>query len=105
MFTSKGLFSKIECPYKDDCVLPKCLFAHQKASIMNTAPAPPAPLSLPVELLSGNPTAEPEDAQRKRRKIFHEDAMESSSGSAKAEVKPVVKNAGYILSEKRPISP
>jgi RNA exonuclease 1 len=28
MFTSRGLFSSIPCPYKDSCVLPKCLFLH-----------------------------------------------------------------------------
>lgn len=28
MFKSKGLFSGITCPYKDECVLPQCIFGH-----------------------------------------------------------------------------
>lgn len=36
MFTSKGLFSEIECPYKDTCMLPRCIFAHPR-SLPSTA--------------------------------------------------------------------
>ena len=32
MFTSKGLFSEIQCPYEETCVLPRCIFAHPTSS-------------------------------------------------------------------------
>jgi RNA exonuclease 1 len=38
MFTSKGLFSSIPCPYSDSCVLPKCLFLHSKPGTVNALP-------------------------------------------------------------------
>jgi len=30
MFTSKGLFSDIVCPYQEKCLLPGCMFSHPK---------------------------------------------------------------------------
>jgi RNA exonuclease 1 len=41
MFTSKGLFSSIPCPYNDSCVLPKCLFLHSKSDAKNAQSALP----------------------------------------------------------------
>ena len=38
MFTSKGLFSSIPCPYNDLCALPKCLFRHSKPDAIGTLP-------------------------------------------------------------------
>ena len=35
MFTSKGLFSSIPCPYNHSCVLPKCLFLHSTPDAIN----------------------------------------------------------------------
>jgi RNA exonuclease 1 len=32
MFTSKGLFSEVACPYQSTCMLPKCLFWHPEVS-------------------------------------------------------------------------
>ena len=31
MFTSKGLFSEVPCPYQSTCLLPKCLFWHPES--------------------------------------------------------------------------
>ncbi|OBT93991.1 RNA exonuclease 3 [Pseudogymnoascus verrucosus] len=96
MFTSKGLFSKIDCPYSDRCLLPKCLFAHHKPPAMKPAessPAVPSP-ELPSEKQAIAVAAE--DGQRKRRKIGHGDI---------AEVKAAAKESSSTSSEKRPISP
>jgi RNA exonuclease 1 len=41
MFTSKGLFSSIPCPYNDSCALPKCLFLHPKPDAINADDAFP----------------------------------------------------------------
>ena len=41
MFTSKGLFSSIPCPYNDSCVLPKCLFLHSKLDAVDAHGALP----------------------------------------------------------------
>lgn len=38
MFTSKGLFSEIQCPYQETCVLPKCIFAHSKGLVDASPP-------------------------------------------------------------------
>lgn len=35
MFTSKGLFSSVPCPYNDSCALPKCLFLHSKSAAVS----------------------------------------------------------------------
>ncbi|OAF60275.1 RNA exonuclease 3 [Pseudogymnoascus destructans] len=105
MFTSKGLFSKIDCPYSDRCLLPKCLFAHHKPPAMKPAenmPAVPSP-KLPSEKQAIAVAAE--DGQRKRRKIGHGDVVETKSSTAKTEVKLAVKESSSKSSEKRPISP
>ena len=36
MFTSKGLFSEVACPYQSTCRLPKCLFWHPDSSGQRT---------------------------------------------------------------------
>ncbi|KAH6683180.1 RNA exonuclease-like protein Rex3 [Halenospora varia] len=33
MFTSKGLFSAIECPHQDTCILPRCIFKHPNGDL------------------------------------------------------------------------
>ncbi|OBT70388.1 hypothetical protein VE03_00091 [Pseudogymnoascus sp. 23342-1-I1] len=105
MFTSKGLFSKIDCPYSDRCLLPKCLFAHHKPSAMKPAePTPAVPLpELPSEKQAVEVATE--DGQRKRRKIGHGDVVETKSSSAKTEVKVAAKESNSTSSEKRSISP
>lgn len=104
MFTSKGLFSKIDCPYSDRCLLPKCLFAHHKPPAMKSAESTPAVPS--PEIPSENQAVEvaAEDGQRKRRKIGHGD-VETARSSAKTDVKPAAKESSSTSSEKRPISP
>ncbi|OBT80592.1 hypothetical protein VF21_00388 [Pseudogymnoascus sp. 05NY08] len=102
MFTSKGLFSKIDCPYSDRCLLPKCLFAHHKPPAMKSV-EPSSAVPSPEALSEKQAVAvAAEDGQRKRRKIGHGDTVEAKSSSAKTEVKVAVKESS---SEKRPISP
>ncbi|KAL5350039.1 RNA exonuclease 3 [Pseudogymnoascus australis] len=105
MFTSKGLFSKIDCPYGDRCLLPKCLFAHHKPSAMKSAPSTPAVASPEVPSEKQAVEVATEDGQRKRRKIGHGDIVETKSSSAKTEVKVAAKESKSTPSEKRPISP
>jgi len=44
MFTSRGLFAEIICPYEEKCLLPGCVFSHSKPA----EPAP-APTSISTE--------------------------------------------------------
>ena len=38
MFTSKGLFSDVVCPYQENCLLPGCMFSHPKPAELASAP-------------------------------------------------------------------
>lgn len=38
MFTSKGLFSEVACPYQSTCLLPNCLFWHRDSTAQATIP-------------------------------------------------------------------
>jgi RNA exonuclease 1 len=60
MFTSKGLFSEIACPYQQSCMLPRCIFWHPEAKDNAT----PAAVKNPDEI---DLDAE-EDGRRKRLK-------------------------------------
>jgi RNA exonuclease 1 len=40
MFTIKGLFSDIECPYKDTCLLPGCIFRHATTDMAKVEAGP-----------------------------------------------------------------
>ncbi|KFY38729.1 hypothetical protein V494_04237 [Pseudogymnoascus sp. VKM F-4513 (FW-928)] len=104
MFTSKGLFSRIDCPYSDRCVLPKCLFSHHKPPAMKSEePSPAVPSKeLPSEKQAVEVAAE--DGQRKRRKVGRGD-VETKGSSAKTETKVAPKESSSTSSEKRPISP
>lgn len=66
MFTSKGLFWDITCPYQETCKLPGCIFAHPNGRFGD------APVAVPEsrdETLTNNNG----DSQRKRRKLDSED--------------------------------
>ncbi|CAG8975443.1 hypothetical protein HYALB_00012131 [Hymenoscyphus albidus] len=67
MFTSKGLFSNIQCPYQETCVLPRCIFAHSKGLI--DAPSPSTQNEVPAQVDDQKPQAEP---GRKRQKLDSE---------------------------------
>jgi len=59
MFTSKGLFSEIRCPYKDTCILPNCIFGHSKEQ----------PTATPAAVENKSYVAVDDDgAQERRRK-------------------------------------
>lgn len=99
MFTSKGLFAEITCPYNDTCALPNCLFAHPKATVSKAA----------VDIASNSAEKaldEPEifhDRHRKRQKL---DSPGSSTSIG--EVKPLKAAPNPKLTQKsthRPVSP
>jgi RNA exonuclease 1 len=64
MFTSKGLFSEVVCPYSSTCVLPRCIFKHPDTTI--SAPGTTISSQEPVGLANG------QDGQRKRQKVVDE---------------------------------
>jgi len=119
MFTSKGLFSDITCPYSENCVLPKCLFAHPKKAVPKTA-SPVAGVSSVAEETPKDQqekTEVLEDRQRKRRKLDDGETItvrtakkeEGTKLAQKTEViteaKSVQKTSTPLSSESRPISP
>jgi RNA exonuclease 1 len=115
MFTSKGLFSEIECPYKDTCVLPRCIFAHSKG--LSTTAATVVESQNYVALEDGLDG----EGRRKRLKLADENeaptsnsekasastgiqTVEGSSRSATEDRKPEQKPK-RISSLTRPVSP
>lgn len=60
MFTAKGLFSEIVCPYQETCILPRCMFRHVD---VKKVPAEPMVTSQD-QLGAGNGLG-----QRKRQKL------------------------------------
>jgi RNA exonuclease 1 len=64
MFTSKGLFSEVVCPYPSTCVLPTCIFKHPDTTI--SVPDTTISSQEPVGLANG------QDGQRKRQKVVDE---------------------------------
>jgi RNA exonuclease 1 len=102
MFTSKGLFSEITCPYKDDCVLPRCLFAHPKeAELVSPAPAALQPYMQNPSINAGSEISEA--GPNKRRKIDENVSPRAHTDETKHEQKAVRKEP--IQSTLRPISP
>ncbi|KAN0112713.1 hypothetical protein V8E51_005664 [Hyaloscypha variabilis] len=75
MFTSKGLFSQVTCPYQDTCVLPSCIFGHSDSTISTVA-----------EVIQEEQSAiDDQQGQRKRQKVNSdslktEEAGETDSG-------------------------
>lgn len=87
MFTSKGLFSQVACPYQETCVLPRCIFDHPDVKINTGADASQKEQS----------AVDDQDGQRKRRKLDDdklrvEDIGSESglggTGTSKATAKP-----------------
>ena len=62
MFTSKGLFSRVDCPYQDTCVLPRCIFGHSENKSNASAAASQEEQS----------TVDDQLGQRKRQKVVDE---------------------------------
>ena len=61
MFTTRGLFSQVPCPYQENCLLPRCIFAHPKEEA-GTASA--------IESVQGKDhVSTSQDDPRKRRKL------------------------------------
>jgi RNA exonuclease 1 len=60
MFTSKGFFSEVPCPYQSTCLLPRCLFSH---------PESPAQISPQVNNSDEIDLGEDEDRPPKRQKV------------------------------------
>lgn len=114
MFTSKGLFSEITCPYNEECVLPKCLFAHPKIPVANPVSSSQTASSLSAETSTSKKAAKdaPENGHDKRRKLSDGGAvpihtvnkLEMINPSQKTEVLPGLKNTDSLSSGKRTVS-
>jgi RNA exonuclease 1 len=98
MFSPKGLFSEITCPYSEACLTPNCLFAHPKSD--------PADCNTAVTIKNegGFPVANPgSDGERhKRRKLVAGEGPNART-PVLAIASPVPKKA--LSSIARPISP
>jgi RNA exonuclease 1 len=111
MFSSKGLFSEVTCPYQSTCQLPRCLFWHPDSAAQAT---PSIVNSEEIDL------GEDEDRPRKRQKVdenqksngdgrttFREKAEALGKKDPKALSAPTANGRGQrrILDPDRPISP
>jgi RNA exonuclease 1 len=98
MFTSRGLFSNIECPYSGSCVLPKCLFLHPEAATTKSKipdpeeaqPIIPKSITLPESkvVLQTLPKIPVVEALAKDKKVA---AAGHSGGSQSSEALPSVR--------------
>lgn len=101
MFTSKGLFSEIECPYYKDCKLPKCLFAHSMAETAVQA------LPVATQVLE-NVRLEAEifdEGDRKRRKFESDESIKLPVKIAQAAIKDRPESGTGLFSSQRHVSP
>lgn len=64
MFTSKGLFSQVPCPYQANCHLPRCIFSHPKEDVKPTSAIDKAHVKDHANITN--------DESRKRRKLGNE---------------------------------
>ncbi|TVY60706.1 RNA exonuclease, partial [Lachnellula suecica] len=71
MFTSKGLFSEIQCPYQDTCVLPRCIFAHSSGQSRSA----PVVAQNYVSVDNG----QDQEGMRKRQKVAHYELPDTAS--------------------------
>lgn len=73
MFSTRGLFSQIPCPYQDDCKVPQCLFLHAPAQEQSsTATKVDNALASVVNATSvanGEQDVSEDDRRRKRQKL------------------------------------
>jgi len=94
MFTSKGLFSSIPCPYNDSCVLPKCLFLHPKPDSVDAYGA----LSKSAEDTVGNKSKNLDDVRWKEE-------VEVASKSLKANANQNSELKTALRTVRRDVSP
>lgn len=73
MFTSKGLFSEIRCPYQDTCILPRCIFAHAKEKPTAT------PSTVEDSSFANVDDEHSQQSRRKRQKVNDENERRSLS--------------------------
>ncbi|CZT45085.1 related to REX3-RNA exonuclease, member of the family of 3`-5` exonucleases [Rhynchosporium secalis] len=74
MFTAKGLFSEVICPYQETCTLPRCIFKHIDPKLRAFKPAITSQNQLSVKDDRGG--------QRKRQKLDIENELPSSTAKA-----------------------
>jgi len=74
MFTSKGLFSQITCPYQDTCVLPSCIFGHSDGQTSTLADVSQEEQS----------NIDDQQGQRKRQKV-DDDSLSTEQAGGKSE--------------------
>jgi RNA exonuclease 1 len=99
MFTVKGLFSEIQCPYSDQCVLPNCLFSHTATSAPPTKPLPASATTT----RPSNVSEVPDEPQRKRRRLeVRGDAAPANNSSF---VPKIPAAAAQLSPARRDVSP
>ncbi|TVY48487.1 RNA exonuclease [Lachnellula occidentalis] len=93
MFTSKGLFSEIECPYKDTCMLPRCIFAHSRSL--------PSTVTTVVENRSYEALDErqEQEGRRKRLKLADENERTVSNSDKASTGVQAVRKSSHLTSE------
>lgn len=86
MFTSKGLFFSVLCPYSDSCTLPRCIFLHSKsdATELNAKGSRPGP----AQDIIGSNSRTPNDCGQNRK-----DAALPASFETKTDKTPKFKTA------------
>jgi RNA exonuclease 1 len=89
MFTSKGLFSQVACPYQDTCVLPRCIFGHSDSKLSASAAASQEEQS----------TVDDQQGQRKRQKVTDEtEETEGETGLGGADTSKVTAKPSSLKS-------
>ncbi|KAG9234211.1 RNA exonuclease-like protein Rex3 [Amylocarpus encephaloides] len=76
MFTSKGLFSNLECPHQHTCVLPRCIFGHSKSSVGEVVAANKTGSQV------GNDLYQDQGGSRKRQRLGMEKSKTPASSSS-----------------------
>ncbi|KAH7356966.1 RNA exonuclease-like protein Rex3 [Rhexocercosporidium sp. MPI-PUGE-AT-0058] len=74
MFTAKGLFSEVVCPYQETCTLPKCIFKHIDPKLRVPQPAISSSDHLSAK--------DDQGGQRKRQKLNDDNERPSSTAEA-----------------------
>ncbi|KAI9735424.1 MAG: RNA exonuclease 3 [Claussenomyces sp. TS43310] len=111
MFTSKGLFSEVHCPYNDQCVLPNCLFLHARSQLQAPVTAGDGQTEGLVTLPSqASPTLDKntgdrDDGRQKRQRINEKAPSQGSARGIVTTARHVAPPASTPASIRREISP
>ena len=100
MFTSKGLFSDVVCPYQEKCLLPGCMFSHPK--LAEPALAPTAIAISELEKEKTTPENQGQDAKSVKRRIEPEKTVTTKEANNLLKTALVPKERVFIG---EPVSP